>query len=117
MYFVRLTVKPRTANIYESANGEKPYENWLRALKDKRAQAKIAARVDRAEIGNFGKYRELQNGVYEIKEDFGPGYRVYFGIDGDEIILLLCGGDKGSQGRDIERAKKFWKEYNERKKL
>ncbi len=112
---MRLTVKPRTADVYETVSGDKPYETWFRGLKDKRAQAKIVVRIDRAEVGNFGKYRELQSGVFEIKENFGPGYRVYFGIDDDRIILLLCGGDKGSQDRDIERAIKFWKDYLERK--
>lgn len=112
---MRLTVKTRSAILYETHAGDKPYELWLQTLKDKRAKAKLFARVDRAEMGNFGKYRDLQEGVFELKENFGPGYRVYFGIDGDEIILLLCGGDKGSQSRDIERAKKYWKDFLERK--
>ena len=66
--------------------------------------------------GNFGLHRELQDGVFELKEDFGPGYRIYFGVDGDEIIILLVGGDKGSQSRDIAKAKEYWTNYLGRKR-
>ena len=71
--------------------------------------------MDRAARGNFGDYRDLHSRVFELRDDFGPGYRIYFGIDGDEIIVLLAGGDKRSQSRDILKAKEFWTDYLWRK--
>lgn len=80
------------------------------ALNDITGQAKIAARVARASQGNFGVHESVGDGVCELKIDFGPGYRVYYGIDGDDIVLL-GGGNKDSQSSDIKRAKVRWKEY------
>jgi putative addiction module killer protein len=77
--------------------------------------ARIRARIDRIEAGNFGNYKALGTGLFEFKFDYGPGYRVYFAIDGNEIILLLSGGDKGSQRRDIEKAREYWINYLMRK--
>ncbi len=112
---MRLTVKVRRAEPYVKKDGKKPYDEWLRKLKDLKAKARVAVRVDRATRGNFGLHRELQSGIFELKEDFGPGYRIYFGVDGDEIIILLVGGDKGSQDRDISKAKEYWTDYLWRK--
>jgi putative addiction module killer protein len=112
---VKITVKQRVAEIYESPSGKKPYFKWIKGLKDNKGKAKIFARVDRAKTGNFGDYKDLKDGVFEMREDFGPGYRIYFGIDGDEIIILLAGGDKGSQDSDIAKAKDYWLEYLVRK--
>lgn len=113
---MRLTIKARRAEPYVTIDGRKPYDEWLWKLKDLRAKARIAARVDRAVRGNFGVYRHIDSGLYELKDDFGPGYRVYFGVDGDEIIILLAGGDKGSQDKDITKAKGYWTDYLWRKK-
>ena len=112
---MKLTVKTRRAEPYVKEDGKIPYDEWLHKLKDLKVKAKVAVRVDRAARGNFGSHRELQSGVFELKEDFGPGYRIYFGIDGDEIIVLLVGGDKGSQNRDISKAKEYWTDYLGRK--
>ena len=112
---MRLTVKVRRTELYETEDGKQPYNEWLWSLKDVRGKAKVAARVDRATRGNFGDYRDLHAGIFELKEDFGPGYRIYFGIEGDEIIILLVGGDKGSQNRDIMKAKEYWTDYLWRK--
>jgi putative addiction module killer protein len=81
------------------------FTEWLSGLKDKKARAKIADRIDRLARGNPGNIRVVGSGVIEMKIDFGPGYRVYYVRRGDYIVLLLCGGDKGSQTRDIEKAK------------
>lgn len=113
---MRLTVKKRKTEPYSTQSGKIPFSDWLWRLKDLKAKAKIIHRVDRAALGNFGKYRDLHSGVIELKEDFGPGYRIYFGLDGDDLIILLIGGDKGSQDRDITKAKEYWADYLWRKR-
>ena len=92
-------------------SGKKPFADWLLRLKDRRGRAIILRRINQAEEGNFGNYRDLQDGLFELKIPFGPGYSVYFGIEGTELIVLLCGGDKGSQERDIMLARKYWADY------
>lgn len=81
------------------------FENWLRGLKDQRGKAKIAARIDRLALGNPGDVSPVGEGVSELRIHFGPGYRVYFVQRTKTLVVLLCGGDKGSQERDIAQAK------------
>lgn len=83
--------------IYETDNGKCPYSEWLEVLKDVSGRAKIRTRIDRLKLGNFGKCDPVGDGIREIKIDFGPGYRVYFGQIGTKCILLLCGGSKTRQ--------------------
>ena len=78
---------------------------WIGALRDAQARAHIAKRIDRIALGNFGDSKPVGNGVSELRFTFGPGYRVYYTRRGDVVVILLCGGDKGSQERDIKRAK------------
>lgn len=78
--------------------------------------AVIRARINRLELGNFGDCKSVGAGVLELRVSFGPGYRVYFGRDGNTVVVLLYGGDKGSQTRDILKAKLFWKEYKDASK-
>ena len=85
----------------------KEFQDWLVALVDERAQALITARIGRLEAGNPGNVRSVGDGVSEMKIDFGPGYRVYFTSTGRTILLLLCGGNKSTQTRDIQRAKRI----------
>ncbi len=73
-------------------------------------------RINRLRLGNFGDCRFLGNGVYELKMDVGPGYRIYFGQEGGSVIILLWGGDKKSQQKDIEKAKRLWQNYIRRRK-
>lgn len=80
------------------------YIDWIDSLRDPIARARIQARVDRLVHGNPGAHRYLGDGVSELKIDFGPGYRVYYAIRGSELVVLLAGGDKSSQQRDIETA-------------
>ena len=81
--------------------------------KDVDAKAQIRKHIRQAEEGNFRNYRSLGGGVFELKIFKGPGYRVYFGIDGDSLVIIISGGDKSSQGRDINKAKELWQQYLE----
>jgi putative addiction module killer protein len=87
--------------------------DWLNGLKDRRAAARIAARILRLEDGNLGDSKSVGEGVNELRIDYGPGYRLYFMKPGRTLIVLICGGDKSSQARDIARAKKLAKEWKE----
>jgi len=88
----------------------KEFQSWLDALRDKRAQARIAARLRLAEAGNLGDWRPVGGEVSEMRVDFGPGYRLYFTRRGRLLIVMLAGGDKSSQARDIRRAQRILKE-------
>lgn len=95
---------------YLDERGRSPVRDWLNEL-DKAIRARIHARILRFETGNLGDHKDVGDGVWEARLDFGPGYRVYFGKHGDALILLLVGGDKSSQNKDIKRAKEFWATY------
>ena len=103
--------KSREARYYVIASGKAPCEEWLENLRDREGRAIIRARIKRLEQGIVGKRRPVGQGVMELKIDFGPGYRVYYGEDGGTLVILLCGGDKSTQGRDIEKAHEFWSDY------
>ena len=97
--------------IYETEEGKRPFSDWLKSLKDRKARAIIRARLERVRLGNLGNCEPVGRGVSELKIYHGPGYRVYFGQDGEEIIVLLSGGDKSTQSRDINRAYTLWEDY------
>ena len=101
----------REVHVYVTTDGRSPFEDWLTNLRDKRAKAKVLSRLDRVRLGNLGDCRGLQEGVSELRIDQGPGYRVYFGQHGAVVVILLCGGDKRTQSRDIETALEYWKEF------
>lgn len=103
--------RPKTVIIYADANGTEPFTAWFEGLRDPSVRRRILVRLRRVEQGNYGDYRSLQDGVYELRFPFGPGYRVYFGEDGDTVVVILGGGDKRTQNRDIDKAKACWKEY------
>src|SRR5262245_4160628 len=105
----------RQIRVYRTRAGRLPFVEWLRSLNDLRGKQKIQARIDRVSLGNFGHTRSVGEGVQELKVDFGPGYRIYFGLDGLELVILLCGGVKGSQHEDIKQAKGYWRDYKEAK--
>ena len=100
---------------YVDENGTKPFASWFETL-DPSAAAKVAIALTRMEQGNFSNTKGVGSGVYEYKLDFGPGYRIYFGKDGDRIVILLAGGTKQRQNRDIQRAQASWSDYKRRKK-
>jgi len=99
---------------YVSRAGKDVFDDWLTQLADSRAQAKIAARINRLAAGNFGDCKPLRRGVCELRIDWRPGYRVYYAMIGREYVVLLCGGDKRKQSPDIERALEYLKDYKER---
>lgn len=99
---------------YADDKGKEPFRNWLYGLRDRAAFARITARLDRVELGNFGFCKGLGSGVSELKIDYGPGYRVYYAIDGKTVVLLLIGGDKSTQAKDIETAKLYWASHREK---
>lgn len=100
---------------YVSTNGVCPYEKWFDSL-NPQAAIRVKKATDRMEEGNFGDHHGVGEGVLERRLDFGPGYRIYFGRDGEALVLLLGGGTKTRQDRDIKRAKEAWQEYKARKK-
>ena len=111
-----LDVRPREIQIYRDQNGREPFTDWFEAIRDLKMLNRIQARLDRLESGNLGDCHSVGNGVFELRFQFGPGYRIYFGEVDNTIVLLLCGGDKSSQTRDIQRAKIYWQAYKEARK-
>ena len=100
--------------IVRREDGTEPYTQWVRRLRDERAKASILMRLHRIEAENLGDYKQVGAGVCELRIDIGAGYRVYFGMRGSVMVVLLCGGDKSSQDRDIARAKAFWADWKRR---
>jgi putative addiction module killer protein len=99
---------------YQTSGGGQPFVEWLRGLRDRQARTKIQARVARVAVGNLGDVEPVGEGVLELRIDWGPGYRVYFARVGKVIVLLLCGGDKSTQRKDIKRAKAYFEDYKAR---
>jgi putative addiction module killer protein len=104
---------PKEVVAFRAREGQVPFEDWLDELKDKRAVARVLARLARVRLGNLGDCKPVGEGVSELRVDYGPGYRVYFGQQGQTLVVLLCGGDKRTQDRDIRLAKQFWREFKE----
>lgn len=108
-----MEVKPKNIVNYETANGKCPIREWLDRL-DFTTTARIEARLKRIALGNFGDVKPVGQGVSELRIKFGAGYRVYFAQHGEEIIILLCGGDKSSQDKDVETAKSYLQDFKRR---
>jgi putative addiction module killer protein len=106
-----MEVRPREIENYLTEDGKEPFDNWLNELRDVKGRAVIRVRLARVETGNFGDCAPVGDGVLELRIAFGPGYRIYFGEDGDKVVLL-CGGDKSTQTADIATAKERWSDYN-----
>ncbi len=98
--------------IFQTSTGNQPFLEWLDGLAAK-TQERVVDRVARLRRGQFGDFKSLENGLYELRLFFGPGYRVYFGEHRKKIVLILNGGDKSSQKRDIKLAQEFWSNYLE----
>lgn len=100
--------------VYARSDGSEPSTQWLRGLRDGQTRNRIRQRIARVRLGNFGDARSVGEGVHELRIQFGPGFRVYFGREDDAVVILLCGGDKSTQVRDIERAHDYWRDYRSR---
>lgn len=99
---------------YLAANGKDLFSEWRRTIRDSQARIAIDRRINRMELENFGDHRFCRDGVWELRVDVGPGYRVYYAIAGTKIVLLLLGGDKRSQDADIDRACAYWLDWQRR---
>jgi putative addiction module killer protein len=99
---------------YQREDGIQPFTEWLDAVRDRPAQARIRVRLRQVQSGNFGDSEPVGEGVIELRVHVGAGYRVYCGRYGTSVVLLLCGGDKSSQASDIKRAKALWSEWKKR---
>ena len=99
---------------YLSKSGRSPFNDWLLGLRDLRARARVAVRLDRVRLGNLGDHASLGNGVFELRIFYGPGYRVYYSLEHDNGVLLLLGGTKGTQKRDINTAQAYLHDYRRR---
>lgn len=95
----------------ELQNGLVPFDEWFDSLRDKKFQASVDARLARVRAGNFGDSKSVGGGVFELRISLGPGLRVYYGLHGQQIVVLLGGGDKSSQVRDIRRAQQLWQQF------
>jgi putative addiction module killer protein len=99
---------------YSTSKGQVIVTEWLQRMRDMKARIAIDRRIFRMELGNLGDHKFCRDGVWEMRIDFGPGYRLYYAHDGAQIILLLCGGDKRSQSKDIECACEYWQDWQGR---
>ncbi|MGE3760324.1 MAG: type II toxin-antitoxin system RelE/ParE family toxin, partial [Pseudobdellovibrionaceae bacterium] len=100
-----MKIKERLVEYFKTPNGKLPAKEWLNSIKDKLTQAILYKRIRQASLGNFGDHKSLGAGVFEMRIDYGPGYRIYYGVHKDEVILLLIGGSKRTQSADIEKAR------------
>ena len=96
---------------YRGADGAIPFDRWMAKLKDERARARILVQADRLRLGLAGDWKSVGEGLFELRVHEGRGYRVYFGREGEAIVILLCGGDKSTQRRDIDLARAYWRAY------
>jgi putative addiction module killer protein len=108
-----MDVTERAVRVLVPDHGKSPFEAWLATIRDKTTRQRIQARLTRLQTGNFGDFHGVGKGVFELRISFGPGYRVYFGFQGDTIIILLGGGDKSTQSGDIRNAQGLWEEYHD----
>jgi putative addiction module killer protein len=109
-----MEAKSQTVRVYETRDGTRPFDSWLRKIRDSQARQRVRTRINRLRLGNFGDHRSVGDGVCELRIDYGPGYRIYYGRDGAEIVILLIGGDKRTQHQNIETAKAYWADYQAR---
>ena len=99
---------------YLTESNRNPFREWLEGLRDRQARAKIRVRLNRIRLGNFGDCKSVGRGVSELRVPYGPGYRVYFGRKSNMVVILLNGGSKKTQSKDIALAQEYWADYRRR---
>jgi len=99
---------------YRTRDGRRPLSEWIAALRDRSARSRVLARIDRLSIGLRGDWKAVGQGVFELRIDHGPGYRIYCAAHGNDLVILLCGGDKRKQTQDIETAHEYWQDHKAR---
>ena len=99
---------------YVTEDGKNVFRSWLKKLKDRVARARIRVRLNRLRLGNFGDCKSVGEGVSELRIDYGPGYRVYYGKSELTVVILLCGGTKRNQSKDINTAQEYWADFQRR---
>ena len=99
---------------YQTKGGKDLFIDWRRQMRDTTAKIAVDRRINRMELGNFGNHKFCRDGVWELRIDVGQGYRVYYALAGNQLILLLCGGNKRTQSADIDRACEYWQDWQER---
>jgi len=111
-----LSDTPMELRHYLTPTGRDLFQEWLDALRDTAGRSVVLRRLDRLSGGNFGDCRPCREGVWELRIDFGPGYRVYYAIGSAAVVLLLFGGSKRGQAADIETAVRYWRDYRRRRR-
>ena len=106
-----ISVREREIKKLELQNGLVPFDEWFDALGDQKMQVAVDARLTRVRAGNFGDCKSVGSGVFELRIALGPGLRVYYGLQGREVVILVGGGDKSTQARDIRRAQQLWQQF------
>lgn len=101
--------------IYVDRSGRAPFVAWLESL-DASIRHRVKERLDRVSLGNLGDFKSLGKSLYEMRLDFGAGYRIYFSKENDRVVLLFCAGNKSTQAKDIDKARRYYDDYNVRKK-
>lgn len=109
-----MQMPPEAVLNYITPTGRDPYRRWYTRIKDEKTRAIITSRIERLQLGNPGDFKRLNKDLYELRIDYGPGYRIYFGVFHSNIVILLGGGIKRTQQRDITRAQDYWNEFLER---
>lgn len=107
-------IVPQVVEVYETSEGRRPYQEWLDGLYDRQLRLIVVRRINRMRSGNFGDHRALGNGLFELRIHDGPGLRIYYGRVGNRVVIVLSGGDKSRQLKDIHRAHEYWRDYKER---
>lgn len=109
-----IEIVPQDVILYETPDGKVPYQEWFDGLHDNQLSGSVLRRINRLRSGNFGDHRVLGEGLFELRIHDGPGLRIYYGRIGNRVVIVLSGGDKSWQLRDIHRAHMYWREYKGR---
>ena len=104
----------RVIQYYRKENGVVPYLDWYHSLRNDEVKDMVLTRLDRVRQGNFGDYKSVGGGIFELRFKMGPGYRIYFGMEGKTLIILYCAGDKDTQSRDVRLAQEYLIDYRRR---